>query len=93
MASATVVFPTPPLPVTMCSGTRAAMSFSLGVGFRRWWAPPTKWEYVTVPVLVHVTKQILDQWGADGWGWCRWFPGPIRTTWWPTALKRPLGDG
>ena len=27
----------------------------------------TKWEYVTVPVLVHVTKQILDQWGEDGW--------------------------
>ena len=27
----------------------------------------TKWEYVTVPVLVHATKQILDNWGADGW--------------------------
>ena len=27
----------------------------------------TKWEYITVPVLVHATKQILDQWGEDGW--------------------------
>jgi len=22
----------------------------------------TKWEYVTVPVLIHATKQILDNW-------------------------------
>src|SRR5947208_2813778 len=27
----------------------------------------TKWEYATVPLLVHATKQILDQWGEDGW--------------------------
>ena len=26
-----------------------------------------KWEYVTVPLLVHATKQILDNWGDDGW--------------------------
>jgi Domain of unknown function (DUF4177) len=26
-----------------------------------------KWEYVTVPLLVHATKQILDNWGEDGW--------------------------
>ena len=26
-----------------------------------------KWEYATVPLLVHVTKQILDNWGQDGW--------------------------
>jgi hypothetical protein len=25
-----------------------------------------KWEYVTVPLLVHATKQILDTWGDDG---------------------------
>ncbi len=36
----------------------------------------TKWEYVTVPVLVHVTKQILDQWGADGWELVQVVPGP-----------------
>ena len=28
---------------------------------------PTAWEYATVPLLTHATKQILDQWGADGW--------------------------
>ena len=27
----------------------------------------TTWEYVTVPLLVHATKQILDTWGEDGW--------------------------
>ena len=24
---------------------------------------PTRWEYATVPLLTHATKQILDQWG------------------------------
>ncbi len=27
----------------------------------------TVWEYVTVPLLPHNTKQILDNWGQDGW--------------------------
>lgn len=26
-----------------------------------------QWEYATVPLIVHATKQILDQWGEDGW--------------------------
>jgi hypothetical protein len=26
-----------------------------------------KFEYATVPLIVHATKQILDQWGEDGW--------------------------
>ena len=26
-----------------------------------------KWEYATVPLMIHATKQILDQWGGDGW--------------------------
>ncbi len=26
-----------------------------------------KWEYVTVPLIVHATKQILDQWGDQGY--------------------------
>ncbi|AKK07243.1 putative DUF4177 family protein [Corynebacterium mustelae] len=26
-----------------------------------------KWEYATVPLLIHTTKQILDTWGEDGW--------------------------
>ncbi|WP_280825876.1 DUF4177 domain-containing protein [Mycobacterium sp. OTB74] len=28
---------------------------------------PIRWEYATVPLLIHATKQILDQWGQDGW--------------------------
>ena len=27
----------------------------------------TRWEYATAPVMVHATKQILDNWGSDGW--------------------------
>jgi hypothetical protein len=27
----------------------------------------TTWEYATVPLIVHATKQILDNWGVDGW--------------------------
>ncbi|MGL5865479.1 MAG: hypothetical protein ACRCYX_06325 [Dermatophilaceae bacterium] len=26
-----------------------------------------QYEYATVPLIVHATKQILDQWGDDGW--------------------------
>lgn len=26
-----------------------------------------KWEYVTIPLLIHNTKAILDTWGDDGW--------------------------
>ena len=36
----------------------------------------TKWEYVTVPLLTHATKQILDNWGADGWELVSVLPGP-----------------
>ncbi|MEP6695829.1 MAG: hypothetical protein ABJA34_03005 [Pseudonocardiales bacterium] len=35
-----------------------------------------KWEYVTVPLLVHATKQILDNWGQDGWELVTVLPGP-----------------
>jgi hypothetical protein len=37
---------------------------------------PIKWEYATVPLLVHATKQILDQWGEDGWELVTVTPGP-----------------
>jgi hypothetical protein len=39
-------------------------------------ASMTTWEYVTVPLLVHATKQILDQWGQDGWELVQVVPGP-----------------
>lgn len=38
--------------------------------------PMTKWEYATVPVLIHATKQILDTWGEDGWELVQMMPGP-----------------
>lgn len=36
----------------------------------------TKWEYATVPLIVHATKQILDQWGEDGYELVQVVPGP-----------------
>ena len=35
----------------------------------------TKYEYATVPLLVHATKQILDTWGDDGWELVQVVPG------------------
>ncbi len=34
------------------------------------------WEYATVPLLIHATKAILDQWGADGWELVTVLPNP-----------------
>ena len=34
-----------------------------------------KWEYATVPLLVHATKQILDTWGEAGWELVTVVPG------------------
>jgi hypothetical protein len=39
-------------------------------------AAMTKWEYVTVPLLVHATKQILDGWGDQGYELVAVVPGP-----------------
>ncbi|MGI8648590.1 MAG: hypothetical protein ACR2JX_10255 [Mycobacteriales bacterium] len=36
----------------------------------------TQWEYVTVPLLIHATKHILDTWGQDGWELVTVVPGP-----------------
>ncbi len=35
-----------------------------------------QWEYATVPLIVHATKQILDQWGEDGWELVQVIEGP-----------------
>ena len=53
--------------------------------------PMTKWEYVTVPVLVHATKQILDNWGADGWELVQIVPG-MNAENLVAYLKRPIED-
>ena len=49
----------------------------------------TTWEYATVPLLIHTTKQILDQWGADGWELVQVVPGPSGTDNLIAYLKRP----
>lgn len=52
-----------------------------------------KWEYVTVPLLIHATKQILDQWGAQGWELVQVVPGPNGTENPIAYMKRPITDG
>ena len=44
-----------------------------------------KWEYATVPLIVHATKQILDQWGEDGWELVQVLAGPDGKGWSPTS--------
>jgi hypothetical protein len=46
---------------------------------------------VTVPVLVHATKQILDNWGADGWELIQIVPG-MNAENLVAYLKRPIED-
>lgn len=53
----------------------------------------TRWEYFTAPILVHMSQQILNNFGADGWELVQVVPGPN-----PESLvgyfKRPLpADG
>jgi len=50
-----------------------------------------KWEYATVPLLVHATKQILDNWGSDGWELVQVVPGPGGVEQLVAYFKRPLG--
>ena len=35
-----------------------------------------KFEYATVPLLSHATKQILDTWGSDVWELVQVIPAP-----------------
>lgn len=28
---------------------------------------PQKWEYASVPIIIHSVKEILDNWGDEGW--------------------------
>jgi hypothetical protein len=50
----------------------------------------TTWEYATVPLIDHVTKQILDQWGEDGWELVQVVVGPTGGL--VAYLKRPKGQ-
>ena len=55
-------------------------------------ASATAWEYATVPLLTHATKQILDQWGGEGWELVTVLPGPTGEQH-VAYLKRPVGSG
>ena len=51
----------------------------------------TTWEYATIPLITHATKQILDQWGADGWELVQVVPGPAGADSLVADHKRPTG--
>lgn len=48
------------------------------------------WEYATVPLIVHATKAILDQWGSDGWELVQVVQSP--ETGLVAYLKRPVAQ-
>ena len=50
----------------------------------------TTWEYATIPLIIHATKAILDQWGADGWELVQVVQGPDAGL--VAYLKRPTGE-
>jgi len=52
----------------------------------------TIWEYATVPLLVHATKQILDTRGQDGGELVQVVPGPNPENM-VAYLKRPRENG
>lgn len=52
----------------------------------------TTWEYATVPLIIHATKAILDQWGSDGWELVQVVPGPQDSNNLVAYLKRPTGE-
>ncbi len=52
----------------------------------------TTWEYATVPLIIHATKAILDQWGEDGWELVQVVPGPSDSSNLVAYLKRPTGE-
>ena len=48
-----------------------------------------RWEYATIPLLIHNTKAILDSWGVDGWELVTVLPGPSGSDQLVAYLKRP----
>ncbi|SNS65410.1 protein of unknown function [Micrococcales bacterium KH10] len=51
----------------------------------------TTWEYATVPLISHATKQILDTWGSDGWELVTVVTGPDGNGL-VAYLKRPIAQ-
>ena len=50
-----------------------------------------RWEYATIPLLIHNTKAILDSWGVDGWELVTVLAGPGGADQPVAYLKRPVG--
>lgn len=50
----------------------------------------TKWEYLTAPILSHVSQQILNNFGSEGWELVAIAPGPNPDTV-VGYFKRPVG--
>ena len=81
------------MPGIVVPGTQPDRGHRLGPSAVTRVSAMTKWEYVTVPLLVHATKQILDNWGQDGWELVQVVPGlnPENLV---AYLKRPIaGSG
>ena len=53
----------------------------------------TRWEYLTAPLLIHNTKAILDNFGADGWELVQVVPGPQGGDTLVGYFKRPAAGG
>ncbi|GAA3313747.1 hypothetical protein GCM10020219_026520 [Nonomuraea dietziae] len=60
---------------TFLPGRRPACGGGFGAGVTTL-ALMKKWEYLTAPVLIHNTKMILDNFGADGWELVQIVQGP-----------------
>ena len=58
----------------------------------RYSRPMTTWEYLTAPVLVHNTKQILDNFGSDGWELVQIVPNPLNQENLVAYFKRAVGS-
>ena len=52
----------------------------------------TKWEYLTAPILSHVSQQSLNNCGAECWELVNVAPGPTPETM-VGYFKRPLEEG
>lgn len=51
----------------------------------------TTWEYLTTPLMIHNTAQILNNWGKQGWELVQVVQSPEGGL--VAYLKRPAGGG
>src|SRR3954466_12204298 len=67
----------------LCHRPRRASVLAMSEPARR------RWEYATIPLLIHNTKAILDSWGVDGWELVTVLPAPCVSDQLVASLKRP----